>query len=135
MSPERLLTALQTEVIARRPDVFKTACLSDVRRLFPRECAPFYAGFGNRPTDAISYRAVGMPRHKIFIIDHHGDIRTDNKTYVKTYGTLNELVDAVFPPIEAQRESTEDDVEEHFNAFQYWRTPPKVDIKSLPPLK
>lgn len=110
----------------------------DVRRLFPRECNPFYAGFGNRPTDAISYRAVGMARHKIFIIDHLGDIRTDNKTYVKTYRSLNELVDAVFPAIEAdqsEQRDPADDVEEHFNSFQFWRPPQKVDVAKLPPLK
>ena len=76
-----------------------------------------------------------MPRHKIFIIDHHGDIRTDNKTYVKTYASLNDLVDAAFPPIDRPQQKPADDVGEQFNAFQYWRTGPTVDIASLPPLK
>jgi phosphatidate phosphatase LPIN len=131
MSPERLLTALQVEVVARRPDIFKTQCLGDVRRLFPENTAPFYSGFGNRPTDAIAYRAIGIARHKIFIIDPKGDIRTDNQTYVKSYTTLNELVDDAFPAI--TREKVPPAVEDDFNSFQYWRTP--IPTAKLPPLK
>jgi len=132
MSPERLLTALQVEVVSRRPDIFKTQCLQDIRRLFPSNAAPFYAGFGNRPTDAIAYRAIGIARLKIFIIDPRGDVRTDNQTFDKTYTTLNELVDDVFPtltPLVQQQEAVEDD----FNSFQFWAVP--VQTSTLPPLK
>lgn len=34
MSPDRLFTALHREVIQRRPDEFKIACLRDIQRLF-----------------------------------------------------------------------------------------------------
>lgn len=62
----------------------------------------------------IAYRAVGVAGQKIFIINvsvgcvvllitslpqTKGDIRTDNHTYSKTYTTLNQLVDSVFPLI------------------------------------
>ena len=40
--------------------MFKIAALKNIRNLFPDEWNPFYAGFGNRDTDAISYRAVGI---------------------------------------------------------------------------
>ena len=30
----------------------------DIRALFPRDWNPFYAGFGNRDTDVVSYREV-----------------------------------------------------------------------------
>jgi phosphatidate phosphatase PAH1 len=40
----------------RRPHEFKIACLQDIRALFPQEWNPFYAGFGNRDTDEVSYR-------------------------------------------------------------------------------
>jgi hypothetical protein len=40
----------------RRPHEFKIACLQDIRALFPPEWNPFYAGFGNRDTDEVSYR-------------------------------------------------------------------------------
>lgn len=45
-------------------------CLEDIRALFPPEWQPFYAGFGNRDTDEISYLAVGVPAAKIFIINN-----------------------------------------------------------------
>jgi hypothetical protein len=133
MSPERLLTALQVEVVSRRPDIFKTQCLTDILGLFPPHTKPFYAGFGNRPTDAIAYRAIGIARHKIFIIDHHGDVRTDNKTYIKTYTTLNEIIDDAFPSRKPDREVVEC-VEDEFNSFQFWRVPIQAGNK-LPPLK
>lgn len=43
--------------------------LQDIRDLFPKDCNPFYAGFGNRDTDEISYLKVGIPKGKIFIIN------------------------------------------------------------------
>jgi hypothetical protein len=44
------------EIWVRRPHEFKIACLQDIRALFPPEWNPFYAGFGNRDTDEVSYR-------------------------------------------------------------------------------
>jgi len=38
-------------------------------RLFPTDVLPFYSGFGNRDTDAVSYREVEIPLGKIFIIN------------------------------------------------------------------
>lgn len=49
MSPDRLLTSVHREMILRRPEEFKIACLKDLKGLFP-DHQPFYAGFGNRPT-------------------------------------------------------------------------------------
>lgn len=40
-----------------------------IKALFPPDCNPFYAGFGNRDTDEISYLKVGIPIGKIFIIN------------------------------------------------------------------
>lgn len=41
----------------------------DIKSLFPPDCNPFYAGFGNRDTDEFSYLKVGIPLGKIFIIN------------------------------------------------------------------
>lgn len=43
--------------------------LQDIKRLFPSDHNPFYAGFGNRDTDEISYRKIGIPKGKVFIIN------------------------------------------------------------------
>ena len=37
--------------------------------MFPSDRNPFYAGFGNRDTDEISYLKVGIPKGKIFIVN------------------------------------------------------------------
>lgn len=53
---------------------FKIVFLQDIRALFPSDYNPFYAGFGNRDTDDLTYRKIGIPKGKIFIINpkvHH----------------------------------------------------------------
>ena len=59
------------------------ACLRDLQHLFhPRQPAssssqpsnPFYAGFGNRITDALSYRSVGIPSSRIFTINSNAEV-------------------------------------------------------------
>eukprot|EP01017_Pseudomicrothorax_dubius_P007172 TRINITY_DN1217_c0_g1_i1.p1 TRINITY_DN1217_c0_g1~~TRINITY_DN1217_c0_g1_i1.p1 ORF type:complete len:545 (+),score=137.47 TRINITY_DN1217_c0_g1_i1:195-1829(+) len=99
LSPDRLMSSFRREVIVRRPEVFKIAALRDILSLFPDK-NPFYAGFGNRDTDAVSYRAVGISMNRIFIINPQGDIHQMNNTYKKTYNKLNELVHEMFPPID-----------------------------------
>ncbi|CAE7849184.1 PAH2, partial [Symbiodinium sp. KB8] len=98
-SPDRLHTAFTREVIRRRPQEFKIEALSEILRLFPPGATPFYAGFGNRPTDVVSYRAVGIPDGKIFIINPRGEIHVAQTAYRSSYSSLNDIVDAAFPPV------------------------------------
>lgn len=79
--------------------MFKIAALKNIRNLFPDEPNPFYCGFGNRDTDAVSYRAVGISLGRIFIINHDGEIHHFESTYKKSYPLLTELVDEMFPII------------------------------------
>lgn len=46
LNPTSLISAFHREVIERKPEQFKIACLSDIQALFPQN--PFYAGYGNR---------------------------------------------------------------------------------------
>lgn len=48
---------------------FYNCNVQDIRKLFPTDYNPFYAGFGNRDTDELSYRKLGIPKGKIFIIN------------------------------------------------------------------
>lgn len=67
-----------SEVIMRKPELFKMACLRDIQRLFGTQAKEaFYAGFGNRITDAMSYRSVGIDASKIYTIDSTGVVRTE----------------------------------------------------------
>jgi phosphatidate phosphatase LPIN len=71
-----LTVMLSSEVILRKPQVFKMACLRDIKRLFI-DTEPFYAGFGNRITDAFSYRSVNIPIARIFTVDPRGKLRRE----------------------------------------------------------
>ncbi len=48
LNPTSLVNAFHREVIEKKPEKFKIACLRDIQKLFPDERNPFYAGYGNR---------------------------------------------------------------------------------------
>nr|CAB3461246.1 unnamed protein product [Digitaria exilis] len=78
ISPDGLFPSLYREVIRRAPHEFKIACLEDIKALFPSDYNPFYAGFGNRDTDELSYKKMGIPKGKIFIINPKEDYNNWN---------------------------------------------------------
>ncbi|KAL5982448.1 Phosphatidate phosphatase pah2 [Asimina triloba] len=97
ISPDGLFPSLYREVIRRAPHEFKIACLEGIRSLFPQDCSPFYAGFGNRDTDEISYLKVGIPKGKIFIINPKGEVAVNRCVKTKSYSSLHALVNGMFP--------------------------------------
>ena len=108
LSPDRTMAALRREVILKKPEVFKMACLNDIRGLYYNvesekdDRTPFYAGFGNRITDAISYRSVHIPSHRVFTINPNGEVHMELLElagYKSLYLHIGELVDHFFPPI------------------------------------
>ena len=48
LNPTSLVNAFHREVIEKKPEAFKIACLRDIKHLFPEDRNPFYAGYGNR---------------------------------------------------------------------------------------
>lgn len=125
MSPDRLLRAFHREVIRRRPEEFKIACLKDIRALFA-DRNPFYAGFGNRITDAIAYRSVDVPPSRIFTIDPSGELKWQLlDQYKSSYVKLNDLVDQIFPAVQKALPT-------EFNDHNYWKQPlPQINITEL----
>ncbi|KAL1922001.1 uncharacterized protein VTP21DRAFT_10643 [Calcarisporiella thermophila] len=132
MSPDRLLSALHREVVMRKPEVFKMACLKDIKRLFGNK-NPFYAGFGNRITDALSYRSVGIPASRIFTINPYGVVELDllaKAGYNTTYTSINELVDMIFPPIKPDLSPAAAE----FNDYNWWKPAlPDIELPELEP--
>lgn len=126
LSPDRLMAALRREVIMRKPEIFKMACLKDISKLYDLdgESSPFYAGFGNRITDALSYRSVGIPSTKIFTINTNSEVHMEllELTGLKSsYMLINDLTDHFFPPatqLAMQRSKTTD-----FTDANFWRAP------------
>ncbi|KAK2743776.1 hypothetical protein FQN57_004713 [Myotisia sp. PD_48] len=124
MSPDRTIAALRREIYLRKPEVFKMACLRDIQSLFRGRHSPFYAGFGNRLTDALSYRSVNIPSTRIFTINSYAEVSLDllslNK-YKSSYVTMRELVDHFFPPVSTLVQEGG----EEFTDFTYWRDVPR----------
>ena len=124
LSPDRTVAALRREVYLRKPEVFKMACLRDILSLFPGKTNPFYAGFGNRFTDALSYRTVHIPSTRIFTINSNAEVSLDllslNK-YKISYVSMREIVDHFFPPVSMLVNSGG----EEFTDFNYWRDTPQ----------
>lgn len=116
ISPDGLFPSLYREVIRRAPHEFKISCLEAIRALFPADCNPFYAGFGNRDTDEISYLKVGIPRGKIFTINPKGEVAVNRSVDTRSYTSLHALVNGMFPPVFSREQ-------EDFNSWNYWKMP------------
>src|SRR5688572_20605038 len=103
------------------------ACLRDILNLFGPNHNPFYAGFGNRLTDALSYRSVNIPSTRIFTINPYAEVSLDLLTltkYKSSYVNMRDLVDHFFPPVGLQ-------MEQDYTDFNYWREPVDVGFESL----
>lgn len=123
LSPDRTMAALRREIYLRQPQVFKMATLRDIRNLYGPDGGPFYAGFGNRLTDQISYRTVDVPRNRIFTINSNSEVSLDLLTLNKlkmSYVNINEVVDHYFPPVSTLVAGGG----EQFTDFMYWRDNP-----------
>ena len=129
MSPDRTIAALRREIYLRKPEVFKMACLRDIMTLFGHKKSPFYAGFGNRFTDALSYRSVNIPSTRIFTINSNAEVSLDLLTlnkYKSSYVTMREVVDHFFPPVGLLINGGE----EEFTDYNYWREAP-LEVEDL----
>lgn len=125
------------------------ACLRDIKRLFG-DVSPFYAGFGNRITDALSYRTVDIPSSRIFTIDTNGEVKMElldlagyksscvsRASYLRSgsltlsrsrsYIYMTDLVDQQFPPVNRKTVPA-------FTDFNFWRAPvAHFDLPDLSP--
>lgn len=137
MSPNRLVESFTREVIRRKPQEFKIAALREVRCLFAPDYNPFHAGFGNRDTDVISYRAVGLIPQRIFVVNPKGELVVMKAKYesAASYSTLQDLVESVFPDIsghtglEKIQALTESST---YNDWNYWKESlPELDLEEL----
>ncbi|KAK0902353.1 lipin Ned1 [Friedmanniomyces endolithicus] len=85
--------------------------------------SPFYAGFGNRLTDALSYRSVNIPSTRIFTINSNSEVSLDLlslNTYKTAYGGMREIVDHYFPHVGLGVRGGG----EEFTDFNFWRERP-----------
>uniref|UniRef100_A0A8C9TLB1 phosphatidate phosphatase n=1 Tax=Scleropages formosus TaxID=113540 RepID=A0A8C9TLB1_SCLFO len=121
LSPSSLFSALHREVIEKKPEKFKIECLTDIKNLFHPNTEPFYAAFGNRPTDVYSYKEVGVPLNRIFTVNPKGELVQEHaKTNISSYVRLSEVVDHVFPLLR-RGDSSDFPCSDTFSQFTYWR--------------
>lgn len=123
LSPDRTMAALRREIYLRKPHVFKMATLRDIRQLYGPDHHAFYAGFGNRLTDQISYRTVDVPRTRIFTINSNAEVSLDLLSLNKlklSYVSMTDVVDHYFPPVSTIIKGGG----EEYTDFTYWRDQP-----------
>nr|XP_057913467.1 phosphatidate phosphatase LPIN1 isoform X2 [Doryrhamphus excisus] len=134
LSPSSLFSALHREVIEKKPEKFKVECLTDIKNLFYPNTQPFYAAFGNRPTDVFSYKEVGVPLNRIFTVNPKGELVQEHaKTNISSYVRLCEVVDHVFP-LKMRASSSDFPCSDTFSHFTYWREQlPLVDRQGTTP--
>ncbi|RVD93356.1 Smp2-like plasmid maintenance protein [Tubulinosema ratisbonensis] len=98
-STSGVLGALYREIILRSPEKFKIACLKKIKEIFFDE-NPFIAGFGNKPNDVVTYKALSINSSKIFIINPDGSVSLDIAKGLKgTHFSLNAFVNNMFPRV------------------------------------
>jgi len=140
LNPESLLIALRREVVVKNPEEFKIRCLMDIRRLFEggvqpevgERKNPFFAGYGNKPNDALAYRAVGIPVSRIFTINPSGELKQElTPNFQTSYTEQDGMVDQVFPPIGKDGFDPDFRIQE-FSTFGFWKEAvAEVDLEEL----
>ncbi|XP_049589449.1 zgc:123305 [Syngnathus scovelli] len=131
LAPSSLFSALHREVIEKKPEVFKIACLSDIRDLFNPRKQPFYAAFGNRTNDAYAYGKVGVHNTRIFTVNPKGELLQEmTKGNKSSYSHLGELVEHFFPEVDESGSAALACPE--FSSVTYWKDPlPELDLDTL----
>lgn len=117
-NPDGIFRAVYKEVILKKPEDFKIDCLNQIKQLF-NEKNPFLAGFGNRITDVITYKAMKIPENRIYTVNAYGQIQAEySKASVGTYHTINEFIDSIFPPINY---SSQKGLDYSYSDFKWWK--------------
>lgn len=117
-NPDGVFEAIYKEVILKKPEEFKIACLQQIKSLF-NGMNPYVAGFGNKITDVVTYKTLNIPTNRIYTVNELGQIQAEyTKTTVGTYHTINEFIDSIFPAINTYDSTVSDSV---FNNFKWWR--------------
>ncbi|CAG12378.1 unnamed protein product, partial [Tetraodon nigroviridis] len=129
LAPSSLFSALHREVIEKKPEIFKIACLNDIRDLFNPKRQPFYAAFGNRTNDAYAYKQVGVPDTHLFTVNPKGElIQEKTKANKSSYSHLSELVEHFFPLVYTKGSSCALQCPE-YSTVTFWRDPlPELDL-------
>jgi len=91
-APNKTSSSLVREVIIKRPDVFKVSILDCIKSVFPGN--PYVAGWGNRPTDDLSYAKVGVNIDRIFRVNKKGNVSIEScKKFFNSHAHFEEMME------------------------------------------
>lgn len=102
MDPDGVFSSFKKGIIQKQQYLIKILSLMEIKNLFGNEDNEqlFFAGFGNKETDAIAYRFIGIPLKKIFIINPFSNVSQLGEKEKTSYLKLIESCDSIFPKID-----------------------------------
>ena len=99
MDPDGVFSSFKKGIIQKQQHLIKILSLLEIKNLFEDEEQHFYAGFGNKETDAIAYRYLKIPLKNIFIINPSSNITQLGEKEKTSYPKLIESCDIIFPKL------------------------------------
>lgn len=101
MDPDGIFSSFKKGIIQKQQHLIKILSLLEIKSLFRKnnDEQNFYAGFGNKETDAIAYRFLEIPLKNIFIINITSGIVQLGEKEKTTYPKLIESFENYFPKI------------------------------------
>lgn len=102
MDPDGVFSSFKKGIIQKQQHLIKILSLLEIKSLFGKKDQEqhFYAGFGNKETDAIAYRYLGIPMNNIYIINPSSEIVQLGKKEKTSYSKLIENFEENFPKTE-----------------------------------
>jgi len=99
MDPDGIFSSFKKGIVQKQQYLIKILSLLEIKSLFGKndDEENFYAGFGNKETDAIAYRYLGIPLKNIFIINIFSGIVQLGEKEKTSYPNLIESFDNYFP--------------------------------------
>ena len=101
MDPDGVFSSFKKGIIQKQQHLIKILSLLEIKNLFWKndDEQHFFAGFGNKETDAIAYRYLGVPMNNIFIINPSSEVAQLGKKEKTTYTKLIESFEENFPKL------------------------------------
>ena len=99
MDADGIFSSFKKGIIQKQTDLIKILSLLEIKNLFEDDEQHFFAGFGNKETDAIAYRYLGIDLKNIFIINTNSQIKQLGEKNNTTYKELCDNCYSIFPII------------------------------------
>jgi len=100
MDPDGVFSSFRKGLIHKQTHLIKILSLMEIKNLFGKEVDKmFFAGFGNKETDAIAYRYLGIDLNNIYMVNTSSNVLQLGEKKKTTYQKLIENGDEIFPKL------------------------------------